>query len=345
MNFFLCLDFHVFIFCHLFSFLKLHTGAALGIMVGSFLSGRLMLRFGLRGLLSFCCIVSALTSVLFIGLTISCPLSHVAGTAGFTYSSQSLSVPFQNLSANSGGVLPTPAMGYQGDTHGMNLLSRCNVGCGCEAYPYAPVCGQSDNVMYYNRCFAGCSDPSLQNCSCVPLSMDQPDVGGGSVVEGVCSPINCDSSLTAFIAVLFLLKFLASCISVPSTQVSLGVLPVDDRSFGLGFQSLILRLLGAFPGPVLFGSLIDNTCVVWQFGDCPTLEHRTCAKYDPIAMRRIIIITCIIIKAVGTLLYGLAWKFQPALPSANKVEEEDFVESENWPSAQEVSGGNNCIND
>jgi hypothetical protein len=296
-----------------------------------------MLRFGLKGQLAFCCIVSAVTTVLFLGLTIGCQLSHVAGTAGFSYSSQSLSVPFIN---NSGGVSPTPAIGFQADIRGMNLLSRCNVGCNCEAYPYAPVCGQIDNVMYYNRCFAGCADSSLQNCSCVPVSLEQPQLGGGSVANGVCSPKDCNA-LTPFIAVLFFLKFLASCISVPSTQVSLGVLPVDDRSFGLGFQSLILRLLGAFPGPVIFGSLIDNTCVVWQFDDCPQLAHRTCAKYDPIAMRRVIIITCMIIKAVGTVLYGLAWRFQPALRSESQtiVDESDFVDQSDSVNSK------NCIND
>lgn len=38
----------------------------------------------------------------------------------------------------------------------------------------------------------------------------------------------------------------------------------DQRSFALGIQWIKVRLLGTIPAPMIFGTLIDETCVLWQ---------------------------------------------------------------------------------
>ena len=54
---------------------------------------------------------------------------------------------------------------------------------------------------------------------------------------------------------------------MPSVVVSLRAVLPDERSLGLGLQSIILRLVGTIPGPVFFGYVIDNVCLLWD-QDC-----------------------------------------------------------------------------
>ena len=40
--------------------------------------------------------------------------------------------------------------------------------------------------------------------------------------------------------------------------------PDNERAYALGVQWIVLTLLGAIPGPVLFGIFIDKTCDLWE---------------------------------------------------------------------------------
>ena len=41
-------------------------------------------------------------------------------------------------------------------------------------------------------------------------------------------------------------------------------IPDSQRAFGLGMQLTFARIFGSIPGPVVFGAVIDNTCILWQ---------------------------------------------------------------------------------
>ena len=38
----------------------------------------------------------------------------------------------------------------------------------------------------------------------------------------------------------------------------------EHRSLGLGIQSVIFRILGSIPGPIVMGALFDASCEFWQ---------------------------------------------------------------------------------
>ncbi|XP_023328222.1 solute carrier organic anion transporter family member 4A1 isoform X2 [Eurytemora carolleeae] len=49
----------------------------------------------------------------------------------------------------------------------------------------------------------------------------------------------------------------------------------DERSLALGVQSIIIRLIGTIPGPVLFGYVVDNACMLWESGcDLPRVPWK-----------------------------------------------------------------------
>lgn len=57
----------------------------------------------------------------------------------------------------------------------------------------------------------------------------------------------------------------------------------EQRSFALGIQWIVVRLLGTIPAPMLFGALIDESCILWQ-GDCDS--GGACLVYDNKNMSR-----------------------------------------------------------
>lgn len=52
----------------------------------------------------------------------------------------------------------------------------------------------------------------------------------------------------------------------------------EERSFALGMQFVIFRLFGYIPAPILFGNLIDSTCLLWK-STCGEKAGR-CLLYD-----------------------------------------------------------------
>jgi hypothetical protein len=52
----------------------------------------------------------------------------------------------------------------------------------------------------------------------------------------------------------------------------------DQRSFALGIQWIKVRLIGTIPAPMVFGALIDETCILWQ-ESCHE-ENGACLVYD-----------------------------------------------------------------
>ena len=51
----------------------------------------------------------------------------------------------------------------------------------------------------------------------------------------------------------------------------------EQRHLALGLQSAIYRIFGAVPGPLVFGAIIDLTCIKWQY-ECG--RRGNCWIYD-----------------------------------------------------------------
>ena len=54
----------------------------------------------------------------------------------------------------------------------------------------------------------------------------------------------------------------------------------EQRSLGLGFASLVARIFGGVPSPILTGYLFDSSCEHWQYqcgeqGNCWVYDNRT----------------------------------------------------------------------
>ncbi|XP_034406920.1 solute carrier organic anion transporter family member 2B1 isoform X2 [Cyclopterus lumpus] len=138
----------------------------------------------------------------------------------------------------------------------------CSSGCRCPQEAFNPVCG-SDGVEFRSPCHAGCiaieTDPNnnftnYTECRCVG--------GLGSAAPGTCGS-GCSGLLLPFVALLGLTSFVASFSQTPSYMMILRTVPTEDKSFAVGVQYMLFRVLAFMPGPVLYGSVIDTTCILW----------------------------------------------------------------------------------
>ncbi|KAF6020599.1 SLCO4C1 [Bugula neritina] len=172
-----------------------------------------------------------------------------------------------------GATLAGVSTPYPGDTLGdeTNLDSTCNSGCGCSTSVYDPVC--ANGIQYFTSCHAGCPGASVkndkdeefyENCAC-PVSTSPARVIANytRVVPGTC-PQKC-GLFGLFIPVAFLLFFFTFMMGSPLVMATLRVVPEKQRAYAVSFQWVFYDfLVGSLPGPIIFGSMIDASCSLWD---------------------------------------------------------------------------------
>ncbi|XP_048388911.1 solute carrier organic anion transporter family member 2B1 isoform X1 [Stegostoma tigrinum] len=209
-------------------------GAVLGIILG----GTIMRRFqiNLRGsaIMCFAAIfasICATAPLLFLG----CSTQLVAGINDNVHISNS--------------------------TSGLEL--SCNRGCSCKDQVYNPVC-TADGIEFVSPCHAGCMSASFEtdgkvvsytNCSCVSAQT--------LVKPGTCGS-GCYELLLPFMIFLTLAGFVATLCQTPSFILVLRSVKPEDKSLAIGIQFMLFRVLAWLPGPILYGSAIDTTCIQWE---------------------------------------------------------------------------------
>ncbi|XP_052249531.1 solute carrier organic anion transporter family member 4C1-like [Dreissena polymorpha] len=256
-------------------------GAVGGQFFGGFLCKRLKLK--VRGCFRVAIVCSSLVVLVSVALLAKCDHSHVAGvTHGYPNSS--------------GSVLP-------------GLTDSCNAGCQCHTELYEPVCDTQAGLQYFSPCHAGCevrsSDgKSYTSCSCI-LPSNGSSVS--MVTKGKCD--NGCKMLYVFLPIIFIAIFLLSTPSPPAVQATLRCVHDKHRTLGLGLKWFIVRLLGTVPGPILFGVIIDSTCVTWR-EKCG--HHASCWIYDNDQLSRNFFLLVVCLKLGAITMFILAHQLYKA---------------------------------
>ncbi|XP_065078878.1 solute carrier organic anion transporter family member 74D-like [Ochlerotatus camptorhynchus] len=208
---------------------------------------------------------------------------------------------------------------------------ECSQGCNCDFIKYAPICG-SDGNTYLSPCHAGCKERLRQsngtilftNCSCIeaPLnssyalassmsfdnltSEDPSDRYAqlpGTAISGSC-PVDCMTPFYLFLVMVSLNKFIGGTESAANFLVGLRCVEERDKAISMGLSMAVNTLFSFLPAPIIFGMIIDRTCVLWG---------RTCSKqgncwlYDGQSLRTSMNYTAAVLVLVGTCFDVGTW--------------------------------------
>ncbi|XP_036321065.1 solute carrier organic anion transporter family member 4A1 [Rhagoletis pomonella] len=199
---------------------------------------------------------------------------------------------------------------------GTDLQSTCNMECGCSKFNYEPICG-TDGILYYSPCFAGCQKEynmnqvkTYSNCSCIDKKNDdessantRPDATN-KMCESTCE------YLPYFVSLCFVLMLFTFLSTMPALSATLRCVHDDQRSFALGIQWIKVRLLGTIPAPMIFGTLIDDSCILWQ--ETCVVGGGACLVYDNNNMAKYMWLLALVGKTLSVLFFfGAFWFYIP----------------------------------
>lgn len=164
-----------------------------------------------------------------------------------------------------------------------SLGSKCNDHCDCLPSEYHPVCAEMINgeqISFYSPCYAGCDDKYdplrkvYHNCSCVPTETKN---GYKAAKRGFCES-KC-TGLFGFLIMFAPFCFFTFAVGVPLISVVLRTVDYAERSFALGIQWILVRIIGTIPAPVLFGWMFDVSCIGQHLDPCSG-EKGSCMLYQ-----------------------------------------------------------------
>ncbi|XP_071952419.1 solute carrier organic anion transporter family member 5A1-like [Antedon mediterranea] len=181
---------------------------------------------------------------------------------------------------------------------GVSLTWECNANCSCTENQYKPICLEERN--YFSPCHAGCineySNMTYSNCGCGSSSQSN------LATEGYCD--NECNTLIPFSFILFLLVISVAAQEMPQLMLTFRSVPKEHKSLALGIRYILIGGLGIIPAPIVYGSLIDLTCLSWN-EVCG--EQGACWVYDVELYRYYYIGLSVFILVLDCLFCFLCW--------------------------------------
>ncbi|XP_048581893.1 solute carrier organic anion transporter family member 4A1 isoform X2 [Nematostella vectensis] len=260
-----------------------------GSLLGSYINKRL--RLSMTGAAKMCLIVASASAVVTLPLLSSCATVSMAG----------VNTPYSNSSST------------------LSLENTCNSDCACVTVPYSPVCNAG--MTYYSSCHAGCLDrnanKSFSSCSCLATP-------NALMLPGRCMTF-CGNTFWLLLATVFMFGFLTFLNETPATIVTLRCLSLDERTYGVGFQMTMARLLGSIPGPILFGSLFDLACILW---DKRCDGQGNCLEYNNTQLAYTVFGLCFVCKLVVIMGFLVSYLSCRRINKSTRLRQDDKAQKQ-----------------
>ncbi|XP_039279412.1 solute carrier organic anion transporter family member 74D [Nilaparvata lugens] len=170
---------------------------------------------------------------------------------------------------------------HETDDGRLMLQPVCNTTCACDRKKFSPICG-SDDRTYFSACYAGCQDVTIEQgkvtnftgCSC----MQPNELNSSSATVGYCKQSCHQDTFVLYIMLFSLFVFVHSTSEVGSMLLILRCVDPRDKAMALGLIQFAIGLFGNVPCPIVYGAVVDSTCLYWE--DIPCNKKGACWLYN-----------------------------------------------------------------
>uniref|UniRef100_A0A182NNV3 Solute carrier organic anion transporter family member n=1 Tax=Anopheles dirus TaxID=7168 RepID=A0A182NNV3_9DIPT len=129
------------------------------------------------------------------------------------------------------------------------------------------------------------------------------------LVPGACLK-GCAMGFYLFSIISSIINCLGASGRIGNLLVNYRCVSKQDKSFTQGLILMMISLFALIPGPIIYGRIIDSTCLVWT-EECG--KRGNCQLYDQKLFRYYINITALCLTSVGVFFDGLVWWYGKSL--------------------------------
>ncbi|KAH8267512.1 hypothetical protein KR018_006415 [Drosophila ironensis] len=137
------------------------------------------------------------------------------------------------------------------------------------------------------------------------LSRVRRSTGDEIVRPGICMQ-NCNWTFWVFSITSMVLNWFGSSGRVGNVLVNYRAVATEDKSFAQGLALMMISLFALIPGPIMFGRLIDSTCLVWA-KTCN--GNGNCQLYDQSRFRYSLNFLSCVLTFFGMFFDFLVWYY------------------------------------
>lgn len=128
----------------------------------------------------------------------------------------------------------------------------------------------------------------------------------GKMIPGACMK-GCAAGFFTFAIVSSVINCFGASGRIGNLLVNYRCVSTQDKSITQGLALMLVSLFALIPGPILYGRLIDSTCLVWT--EKCSGSRGNCQLYDQRAFRYIINLTALSLTTIGVFFDILVWKY------------------------------------
>lgn len=141
----------------------------------------------------------------------------------------------------------------------------------------------------------------------------------GKMTPGACTS-GCAFGFFTFSIVSSIINCFGTSARIGNVLINFRCVETRDKSVTQGLILMLISLFALIPGPILYGRIIDETCIVWS-------EHCSgrkgnCQLYDQKLFRYYINLTAFCLTTVGVFFDFLVWRNGKDLDLYGEREEE-----------------------
>lgn len=128
----------------------------------------------------------------------------------------------------------------------------------------------------------------------------------GKMTPGACMK-GCAAGFFTFAIVSSVINCFGASGRIGNLLVNYRCVSTQDKSITQGLALMLVSLFALIPGPILYGRLIDSTCLVWT--EKCSGSRGNCQLYDQRAFRYLINLTALSLTTIGVFFDVLVWKY------------------------------------